>query len=486
MIPPSFRFGNFTFLLIWDRMVAMQPTTGYKEALAYIYSLTDYEKQGFAAYAAENYDLGRVRHLLALLDEPERAFGSVHIAGSKGKGSTAAMAESMLRAAGYRTGLYTSPHLHTFRERIRLDGALISEAEVVRLVQQVRPLADQISGITTFEVMTAMALAWFAQNEAEWVVLEVGLGGRLDATNVVMPAVAVITSISLDHIAILGDTLAKIAAEKAGIVKPGVPVVSAPQPAEALQVIEETCAHREAPLTLVGRDWNWERLEPEPGSGPTPLEGQWFRIQGGGRGPVVDRGAQVLERLWIPLLGEYQLSNATTAVAALRQIPEIQRLSEAAIREGLRSVYWPGRLEILGRQPLVVVDSAHNGDSAKKLMAALHTYLRFDRLIVVLGASADHVTPELLTAFLAGADRAIVTRSRHPRAAQPSWIQEGAAALGFEVETSEDVPQALGRALDKATAADLVLCTGSVFVAAEARAAWFALQGLPLPLVDPT
>jgi imidazole glycerol phosphate synthase glutamine amidotransferase subunit len=203
-------------------MGAMQPIRGYREALAYIYGLTDYERQGFAAYGAENYDLERVRHLLSLLGEPQRSFASVHIAGSKGKGSTAAMAESMLRAAGYRTGLYTSPHLHTFRERMRLDGALIPEAEVVRLVQQVRPLADQIPEITTFEVMTAMALAWFAQNEAEWVVLEVGLGGRLDATNVVVPAVAVITSISLDHVAILGDTLAQIAAEKAGIIKPGV------------------------------------------------------------------------------------------------------------------------------------------------------------------------------------------------------------------------------------------------------------------------
>jgi dihydrofolate synthase/folylpolyglutamate synthase len=465
-------------------MGAMQPTRGYQEALAYIYGLTDYERQGFAAYAAENYDLERVRHLLALLGEPQRSFASVHIAGSKGKGSTAAMAESMLRAAGYRTGLYTSPHLHTFRERIRLDGGLISEAEVVRLVEQVRPLVDEIPEITTFEVMTAMALAWFAQNEAEWVVLEVGLGGRLDATNVVVPAVAVITSISLDHLAILGDTLAQIAGEKAGIIKPGVPVVSAPQPTEALQVIEGTCARREAPLTLVGRDWIWERLEPEPGAGSASLDGQWFRMQG--PDPEMDPGGQWLEPLWIPLLGEFQLVNATTAVAALRQIVSLQeRLSVAAIREGLRSVYWPGRFEILGRQPLVVADSAHNGDSAKKLMAALRTYLCFERLIVVLGASADHVTSELLTAFLSGADRAIVTRSRHPRAAQPGWIQDRAAALGFALETSEDVPRALDMALDGARASDLVLCTGSVFVAAEARAAWFARQGLPVPLVDP-
>jgi dihydrofolate synthase/folylpolyglutamate synthase len=469
----------------------MEPTTGYREALDYIYSLTDYEKQGFAAYAAENYDLARVRDLLGLLGDPQRTFDSVHVAGSKGKGSTAAMADSMLRAAGYRAGLYTSPHLHTFRERIRLDGNMISEAEVVRLVQRIQPLADRVVGITTFEVMTAMALSWFAQNEAEWVVLEVGLGGRLDATNVVVPAVTVITSISLDHMAILGETLALIAAEKAGIIKPGVPLVSAPQPAEALQVIEDTCARQGAPLTLVGRDWLWERLDPAPGMGAASLDGQWLRIGKAGQdprpdGPQQDPGAQWVEPLWIPLLGEFQLVNATTAVATLQQIPKLQEsLSAAAIREGLRSVHWPGRLEILGRQPLVVVDSAHNGDSARKLMAALPTHFAFERLIVILGASADHVTPDLLTAFLASADRGIVTRARHPRAAQQGWIQDQAAALGFRLETSEDVPHALGMALDGAGAADLVLCTGSVFVAAEARAAWFDRQGLPLPVVDP-
>ncbi len=317
----------------------------------------------------------------------------------------------------------------------------------------------------------------FPFNLPQWVVLEVGLGGRLDATNVVTPAVAVITPISLDHVAILGNTLAQIAAEKAGIVKPGVPVVSAPQPPEALQVIEDTCRRQEAPLTLVGRDWTWERLGPWPGAGRQPLEGQPFRICAGG---------QALDDLWIPLLGEYQLDNATTAVAALRQIPETrEQLSEAAIREGLRSVKWPARLEVLARQPLVVVDCAHNGDSAQKLMAALHSHFRFGRLIVVLGASADHATPELLRAILAGADRAIATRSRHPRAARPDWLKGRAATLGFDLETSEDVAQALGMALEGAEAEDLVLCTGSVFVAAEARAAWFDRQGLPVPLVDP-
>jgi len=183
----------------------------YRDALAYLYSLTNYEQRGFAAYAPEFYNLDRMHHLLALLGHPEAAYRVVHVAGTKGKGSTSAMIASILTAAGYRTGLYTSPHLHTFRERIQAGGQMIAADDVVRLVDQIRPLAAQVEGITTFEVMTGLALAWYAEQEVEWAVLEVGLGGRLDATNVVTPQVAVITSISLDHMAILGDTLAKIA-----------------------------------------------------------------------------------------------------------------------------------------------------------------------------------------------------------------------------------------------------------------------------------
>ncbi|MBN1661910.1 MAG: bifunctional folylpolyglutamate synthase/dihydrofolate synthase [Anaerolineae bacterium] len=450
-----------------------QPQAGreaYRDALAYLYSLTNYEQRGFAAYAPEFYNLERMERLLALLGNPERSYRIVHVAGTKGKGSTSAMIASILSAAGYRTGLYTSPHLHTFRERIQAGGQMISAEDVVRLVGHVRPLAAQVEGITTFEVMTGVALAWYAEQEVDWVVLEVGLGGRLDATNVVTPQVAVITSISLDHVAILGDTLAQIAAEKAGIVKPGVPVVSAPQYPEALALIRATCAERGAPLTLVGDAWTW-------GFGPADLEGQSFTLLGPG---------EALDELWIPLLGDYQVVNAATAVAAVRQIDDsVRRVPGAAIRAGLRALHWPGRFEILSRAPLLVVDSAHNGDSARKLVAALRAHLDYTRLIVILGASADHATPDLLTALLAPADRAFATRSRHARAASPAWLQERAAELGLALEVTESVEEALARARHDAAPSDLVCCTGSVFVAAEARAAWFARQGLEGPEVDP-
>jgi dihydrofolate synthase/folylpolyglutamate synthase len=448
----------------------MAPMLSYRDALAYIYSFTDYEKHGFAAYAPEFYDLQRVQRLLVLLGEPQRSFGAVHVAGTKGKGSTAAMIASVLRAAGLRTGLYTSPHLHTFRERIQISGELIPEVDVARLVERMQPLVAQVPDITTFEIMTGLAFAWFAEQGVAWAVVEVGLGGRLDATNVVSPAVAVITSISYDHILVLGDTLAQIAAEKAGIIKPGVPVVSAPQVGEALAVIAAACEEREAPLTLVGRDWTWEL-------GAADLDGQVFSIH---------HGQEAITGLWIPLLGEHQVVNATTAVAALSFLAESGvKLSQATIRDGLRTVSWPARLEILGRAPLVVADSAHNGDSAQKLVAALQGLDGDQRLTVVLGGSRDHITSEVLKTLLSGAHRAIATRSRHPRAADPAWLQVRAAELGFSIEVSDTVAQALDLALAEARPRDLVCCTGSVFVAAEAREAWFARQGMPLPPSDP-
>jgi dihydrofolate synthase/folylpolyglutamate synthase len=442
----------------------------YSDALSYIYSFTDYENRGFPIYAPEFYNLARFRHLLDLLGNPHNSFKAVHIAGTKGKGSTAAMIESVLRAAGHRTGLYTSPHLHTFRERIQACGQLIPEADVVRLVAQMESEVAEVPGVTTFEIMTALAFVWFAQQDIEWAVVEVGLGGRLDATNVLTPAVSVLTSISYDHMAILGDTLTLIAAEKAFIIKPGVPVVSAPQDGEALDVFQEVCLQQEAPLTLVGCDWTWQF------EWATHL-GQAFTVEGaGGR----------LEGLWIPLLGEYQIVNATTALATLSLLAESgANLPESAIRDGLRSVRWPGRLEILADAPLIVVDGAHNGDSARKLAAALREHFRFRHLIIVLGASADHATPALLDALLSGADRAIATRAPHPRAASPDWLQERAAELGYDLDVTESVAEALDSALATADTDDLICCTGSVFVAAAAREVWLERQGQPLPPSDP-
>ena len=444
--------------------------SSYRDALIYLYSFTDYEKRGFAAYAPEFYNLDRVRQLLVLMGEPQRTFRAVHIAGTKGKGSTAAMIESVLRTAGHRTALYTSPHLHSFRERIQVAGELIPEEGVVRLVAEMRPLVSQVEDITTFEIITCLAFAWFAEQAVEWAVVEVGLGGRLDATNVLDPDLTVITPISYDHVAILGETLTQIAGEKAGIIKPGVPLVCAPQPDEALATIRDVCEDQGAPLTLVGSDWTWR-------PGAADLDGQAFTVRHGGR--------EELE-LYLPLLGEHQVVNATTAIAAITLLVQGGLLVPAsALREGLGTVRWPGRLEILGRDPVVVVDGAHNGDSARKLIAALKAMGGYRDLIVVVGGSADHLTPELMGALLSGAARAIATQASHPRSATPAWIQERAAELGFHVEVSETVAQALDLALAKADPQDLICCTGSLFVAGDAREAWFSRQGVSLPPSDP-
>ncbi len=205
----------------------------YEAALDYIYRFTDYEQKSATRYAPENFDLARMERLLAQLGNPHREFSCVHVAGTKGKGSTSAMIASILEAAGYRVGLFTSPHLHTFRERIRVDGGLIHPQEVAGLIERMQPCVEEVPGITTFEIITALALLHFLQRKVDLAVLEVGLGGRLDATNVITPEVAVITSLSYDHMYLLGNTLAEIATEKAGIIKPGVPVVSSPQESEA-------------------------------------------------------------------------------------------------------------------------------------------------------------------------------------------------------------------------------------------------------------
>ena len=227
----------------------------YHEALTYLEQHANYELNRSAQYAPETFNLTRIGQLLGRLGNPHHAFKIAHVAGTKGKGSTCRMIESVLSAAGYRTGLYTSPHLHTFRERIQVRRMLIERDGVAALVDELEPHIVAVPGLTYFEIVTAMGLLYFARQQVEVAVVEVGLGGRLDATNIVTPQVSVITSLSYDHTAWLGNTLAQIAFEKAGIIKPGVPAVSAPQPPEALDVIERACVERKSPLVLVGRDW---------------------------------------------------------------------------------------------------------------------------------------------------------------------------------------------------------------------------------------
>jgi dihydrofolate synthase/folylpolyglutamate synthase len=439
----------------------------YRDTLSYIYSYTNYERQGMPKYVMAHYDLERIRSLLERLGNPHHTFKSLLVAGTKGKGSTAAFAESMLRAAGYRTGLYTSPHLHSFRERIKIDGNLIAEEEVVRLVTAIEPHLGHVDGLTAFEVITGLAFQAFADAEIDVAVLEVGLGGRLDATNVSEPPVAVITSISYDHTQLLGDTLSMIAQEKAGIIGPGTLVVSAPQVPEAMTMIEEVCEGRDAELVVVGeQEYRW--LE-----GRATLHGQSFELQG--------------ERLWIPLLGRHQISNAVTAWAA---VDGMQRRAGLVVpvdarRQGLRSADWPGRLEILGYHPFLVVDSAHNGDSANKLQVALRDFFPGRRVVLIFAASGDHPFADALGELLPVAQQVIITHSRHPRAAAPETLLQVVRQLGYHASTSASVPEAIEAALASAGVNGLICVTGSIFAVADAREYWCQHNGLPMPPLDP-
>ena len=449
----------------------------YQGALDYIFHYVNYERQAHYRYDATTFDLGRMIELLDKMGRPHERFQCVHIAGTKGKGSTSAMTESVLRAAGFRTGLYTSPHLHTFRERIRVGGELIPKQALVDVLNRNREAIETTAGVTAFEVMTALAFAHFADSRVEWAVLEVGLGGRLDATNVARPAVCGITSLSYDHTDLLGHTLSLIAWEKAGIAKAGVPLVSAPQETQAMEVIEQVCGDIGARLVRVGVDWTVEREEGD-------LGGQTLTVR-----RVADNLA--LRDLRIRLLGRHQITNAATAVAILAELnAQGVLITEDVLRAGLLQALWPGRFEVLQRRPVLVVDSAHNADSARKLQAALADCFPRPpraRTVLVFGASADKDIDGILEQFLrpdpasgyAAVDRVIVTQSGHPRSASPEDLvrQVRAVSPDIYVSSHHEVEGALHEATTWAEPHDLICVTGSIFVVAQARRAW--AQGHP-------
>jgi dihydrofolate synthase/folylpolyglutamate synthase len=435
----------------------------YQETLDYLYSFTDYGNLRTYRYSAEAFDLGRMRALLAALGDPQASFPSLHITGTKGKGSTSALCASVLGRAGYRTGFYSSPHLQDFRERIRIDGQPIPAADVVQTVAEIRPVADRVPGLTAFELITATAFLYFARQNVDFGVIEVGLGGRLDATNVILPLVAVITSLSYDHMHLLGNTLAEIAGEKAGIIKAGVPAVSAPQPPEALQVLERVAAERGAPLAVVGRDWQYSIDQYD-------LAGQSFSVW-----PAGD-GAQPV-RLSTSLLGAHQAQNGAVAYVALRALREQGLvIGDEALAEGFRQVDWPGRFEVLQQSPVLVVDCAHNGDSARRLVEALDDYFPGRRAVLLFGASADKDVPAMFDELAPRMHRAVMTQAVHPRAIETEELVAQAAARGLTAEAVAPVAEALARALALAGPEEVVVATGSLFVVAEVRAAWAEQQ----------
>ncbi len=446
----------------------MFTSRAYRQALDWIHSIRRF---------GMNQGLERINVLLGRLGNPHQNLRYIHIGGTNGKGSIAAMVASVLGACGYRAGLYTSPYLVSFTDRFSVDGEDISPRELVDLVNRVRPVAEEVARDpalgqpTEFEVVTVLAFLYFARRRPDLVVLEVGLGGRLDATNVVAPLVSIITNISLEHTAILGNSIESIAREKAGIIKSGVPLITASDDPAALKVIGETCREREAPIY---------RVIPE---GENSAETGSFVSTGICRyreRKIIPVGQQFsyrgldleLKGLSIPLRGGHQVINAATALACLELLSRHGFVfPEEKLRKGLRDTRWPGRLEIVGKSPLVVLDGAHNPAAMEQLARAVGEHFRYRRLVLVLGVLKDKDSEAMFRHILPLAHRVVLTRPAHDRAASPEALAGSGALAGYcgPVQIENTVGGAVGTALELAGEMDLVLIAGSLYTISEAR-----------------
>lgn len=428
----------------------------YRDAIDYLYGYINWEVSRHMRYSPEVMTLDRPRRVLALLGNPQESYPIIHITGTKGKGSVGAMCAASLQASGLNTGLYSSPHLQDFRERFRFNNELISETEFVELINRLRPAIEQVEDITWFEVTTALAFLFFAERGADAAVIEVGLGGRLDATNVVTPVVSVITSLSYDHMHLLGDSLASIAREKAGIIKPGVPVVSAPQPPEALDVLVEVAAQNESTLTLVGRDWLFDR---------THMTDAGECFQAG----IADHP---LDSYCVSLHGEHQALNATVALAALNHAQAAGvPITVEGMRQGLLAVDWPGRFEIVRQDPTIILDAAHNGASARRLRATLTSFFPDREIVLIFGASADKDVLGMFEALLPITAHLIAAQAVHPRALAPDEIEALAREQGYSGSVTQiaSAAGALKHAMTLTGDGGLICTTGSLFIVGELR-----------------
>jgi dihydrofolate synthase/folylpolyglutamate synthase len=423
--------------------------------------MTDYEKMSRVGYNHTNFNLSRMNRLLAAVDNPHRAFRSVHIAGTKGKGSTAAMLAHMLGNCGYRVGLFTSPHLLDLRERIAVNGVVITEPEFTRLVAKLAPIVASMPGDnpTFFELVTAVAFMHFAAQAVDVAVVECGLGGRLDSTNVLKPEVCGITSISLDHVGQLGRTLDKIAEEKAGIFKAGVPAVSAPQPREVKRMLKSVAERAKTPLRFTGDEIEFSyRFE------SSRIFGPHTRVS-------LTTAQSRFEHLHVPLLGEHQAINCGVALGLVDALKERGFvIDDQKIIEGLANTQLPGRMEFIWDEPRIIVDGAHNAASVEAVMRAIGQNISYDSMVVIFGCQGDKDIPGMIDHIRLGADKVIFTSARSPRAADP---EELAALYAERCGKMSQVASNLGEALSIAERAvtrdDLICVTGSFYLVGEAK-----------------
>jgi len=423
----------------------------YQQSLDYLYGL---EKFGMI------FGLTQVERILEAIGNPHREVQAIHIGGTNGKGSTAAMMASILQKEGYRVGLYTSPHLIRFTERIKVNGNEIEKEEVAALAGWMRERIEE-AGIappfTFFDFTTAMALYYFQQRIVDLAVLEVGLGGRLDSTNVVDPLLSIITNISRDHEAYLGKSILKIAGEKAGIIKKGRPLITAATQLQILRLFSKVCRERGSLYFRVGKEFRYVWTE----DGEFHYEGLHRKLWG----------------LHLNLRGFHQIINATTALGAMEVLEDLgYPVSTDAMVEGLREVDWPGRLEVVSFSPKVVLDGAHNPAGALVLKESLKKEFQYQHLILLIGVMKDKDIESILHLLAPLADHILLTKPNNDRAAPPALLKKVLGRNGKRAEIIEDLKEAIERGLSITGQEDLLCITGSLYTVGEARA-YFHPQG---------
>ncbi|MEO1534226.1 MAG: folylpolyglutamate synthase/dihydrofolate synthase family protein [Planctomycetota bacterium] len=447
------------------QLAEIKPAGSFAQAVSILEHLPNLEKQRPEKVDPNAFRLARMHALLERLGDPHRELTMVHVAGSKGKGSICEMLAAALTGCGYAVGVHTSPHLIDVRERIRVGTEFVSEATFVRLFNRALLGAGAIQAeygpASYFEMVTAMALAHFRDQAVDVAVIEVGLGGRLDATNVITPAVSLISSIQLEHTQILGTTHAAIASEKAGIIKPGVPAITVQQEEPtALEAIEKAASDADAPLSVLGREVEFtQRFEADHELGPHMRIGVTTEHAG-------------FEHIAVPLPGEHQALNCGLALAAIGvlvgrgfEAPEVR------VAQGLAATPRQGRLETIWDQPRVIADGAHSPDSVASLVRTIGAHVRYDSMVVVFGCASDKDTDAMLAEIARGADKIIMTRSAsNPRAADPKMLAERYEAIsGKTAQVASSVKEAVNTAARAIGHNDLICVTGSFYIAGEAK-----------------
>lgn len=439
-----------------------KPIRTYDSAIRYLFMQTNYEQMLRVRYNSDTFSLNRMRLLLKKLDNPHKKIRTVHIAGTKGKGSTATMLAEMLRACGYKVGLYTSPHIVDIRERLQINGEKVTQVQMTRLINRVRPIVERSLGSkpTFFEIITAMAFCHFADAKVDIAIIEAGLGGRLDSTNVLSPDVCGLTSISLDHMGQLGETVAKIAQEKAGIFKRNIPVVSVKQVPEAERVLKEQAKDFKTQLMFTGDEIEFSyRVESSRGAGCHA------RI-------CLTTPRSRFEHLPVPVLGEHQAINCGLALALLDQLKMTgMKIDDALAIEGLAGVKLPGRMELIETDPQIMVDGAHNSASIQALLRGIGQHVPYDSMVMIFGCAADKDIDGMMDKISTGADKVIFTRAANtPRAARPedlaaSYLERS----GREAQITQNLPEAVRIARSATSREDIICICGSFYLVGEAK-----------------